>query len=272
MRGHIEAHGGFGREHLGGVGVPAPLCPLRWLSSRVGSPAGTPEPRQDPAGSTEGDRGRIPTDAGWQWHPMEGGAALAPGITLWRVRMRRLRSWEEGKPLLSARAEPAPAPSCPRNSEMRSPRDPPALPGTPGPAPADTDSAAPRPPSCKHRWANRSSSLRAPHQLRTPGHRARGWGCCCSRLGTAPSRHQHTPNPAPIAPLQPAPWLRVPLGWQGARWWPWLICQSLPGPRRRLQLPHYYSARSLPEQPARLWWEEAGRPRCCQQSRPHRRP
>lgn len=82
---------------------------------------------------------------------------------------------------------------------MRSPRDPPVLPGTPGPAPADTNSAAPRPPACKHHWANRSSSLRAPHQLRTPGHRHRDGDAA------APSWAPHPPGTSTPQIRHPSP-------------------------------------------------------------------
>lgn len=303
MQGHIGAQGGFGREHSGGAGVPAPLCPLCWLSlcpGRVGSPGGTPEPRQDPASSLHGaGQGSCPhgcrvamTPHGEGLHGPRGSTRPCPaklrpqglpfggygnrGSSHGRGGILRLAGCcackEPGgwKMVPSAQAEPSPALSHPWSSEMRSPkgrvcRRPASAAGSPQPSTEQTQllltpTALPLPQTVPRASTAGQTAAPVPEPRTGSRPQAMGMGTRLLRPGTS----------SPRSSLR-----RVPLGRQGPRWWRWRSrpsCPSLPGPCRQLQLPHYYSAQSLPEQPGRLWWEEAGRPRCCQRNRPRRGP
>lgn len=218
---------------MGELGLPAPLFPHCCPSSRpgwLGSPGETLELSQDPAWSGTGH-----PDVGWMLH---------------------LQEQEDGKLAPSAQAEPAPAPSHPWSLQTRSPRGRLCwrLPGMGQILLPLTPTALPLPFTIPH--ANTTEQTTAPALSPTPApyHGVQGWGHGCS--GHSP----HPPGTSTLQTRHPPPHCsprRVPLGGSdggGSRSPAALPHQAPP----RLQLPHYYSAQSLPEQPARLWWEEAG--------------
>lgn len=262
MQGHIGAQGGFGREHSGGAGVPAPLCPLCWLSlcpGRVGSPGGTPEPRQDPASSLHGaGQGSCPhgcrvamTPHGEGLHGPRGSTRPCPaklrpqglpfggygnrGSSHGRGGILRLAGCcackEPGgwKMVPSAQAEPSPALSHPWSSEMRSPkgrvcRRPASAAGSPQPSTEQTQllltpTALPLPQTVPRASTAGQTAAPVPEPRTGSRPQAMGMGTRLLRPGTS----------SPRSSLR-----RVPLGRQGPRWWRVAIAAQLPVPARPL--------------------------------------
>lgn len=167
MRGHIGTWVGSTQGEQGSQHHCAPFAGSARSQDGWGAQEGPQSRRRTlPAASGGGGRGaESPQMQGGNDTPWRG-AVLAgapryprpaepwpPALPSGRYGCCACGSRDDGKLVPSAWAEPAPAPSRPRSSEMRSPRDPPALREPPGPAPADTDSPgpAPRRPACKYR-------------------------------------------------------------------------------------------------------------------------